>query len=432
MPIRAKIPIYFDVGEKDNMRETNPNQFVHTADLHLAPRSATIVKRDPYTNRLIRDLDMSSAFERAVDDTLAQNPLPSAFIIAGDIFDTNQGSQDAIIDAATQIQRLRDAGIEVVGIAGNHDTPTQRKKTPAYQVLWHEFADIARDPGVHLSYDTIEKVVVGNIEYVLVPHLVLMTGGMTREDLAPEHGVEYSVLVVHGIAAGDQTFSQVDEMKEASVAPWIMDMPWDYIAFGHYHKPGWIPGYEGKAAYCGSLENTVISGPDVCHRRGPVYVDMSASGNDKFKMHPQPIRRIVQLPDIDLADSDVNAEELDTMITELILDADVNDAIVLNTVRNIPRSVIKTMNRRSFQAVNPEMLFIKTKLEAAKELPAAIQMNRHDDDESSGEDLEGKSSEDAFKPLAAEVREALDMLCNAGEIRESRKEAISDIITALL
>ena len=413
------------------MTEYNPNLFVHTADLHLAPRSATIVKRDPYTNRLVRDLDMSDAFERAVDDALTQDPLPSAFVIAGDIFDTNQGSQDAIIDAATQIKRLRDAGIEIIAIAGNHDTPTQRKKTPAFQVLKHEFGDIAGDAGVHLSYDEVDKVVVGNIEYVLVPHLVLMSGGITREDLQPEGGVEYSVLVVHGIAAGDLTFSQVDEMKEASVAPWIMDMPWDYVAFGHYHKPGWIPGYEGKAAYCGSLENTVISGPDVCHRRGPVYVDMSASGDSKFQMHPQEIRRIVTLPDIDLADKDVNAEELDTMITELILDADVDGAIVLNTVHNIPKSVIKSMSRRSFQAVNPEMLFIKTRLEAAKELPAAVQMNRHDDD-SEATGVEGKTSEDAFKPLAAEVKEALDYLCECGEIRESRKSDIADIIAALL
>ena len=412
------------------MADTNPNLLVHVADLHLAPRTSTIAKRDPVTNRLIRDLDMTASLRHAVDDVLSQNPLPSAFVIAGDLFDTNQASQDAIIDMAGEIQRIRDAGIEVVGIAGNHDTPTQRKKTPAYVVLQHEFADIARDPGVHLAYDTIEHVRVGNIEYVLLPHLCLLAGGFTREDLAPQTDAQYSVLIVHGIAAGDATFSQLDEMKEASVAQWVMDMDWNYIAFGHYHKPGWIPGYEGKAAYCGSLENTVISGPDVCHRRGPVYVDLSADGNDRFVMHPQPIRRIVQLPDIDVADTDVNAEELDAMICERILDADVDGAIVLHTVRNIPRSVIKSMNRRSFQAVNPEMLYIKTKLEPLAEAPAAVKMNRHDDDED--DEIVGKSAEDAFKPLATEISETIDLLCSNGTIRESQKDEVAKIIAAFL
>ena len=216
----------------------------------------------------------------------------------------------------------------------------------------------------------------------------------------------------------------------SAVAQWVMDMDWNYIAFGHYHKPGWIPGYEGKAAYCGSLENTVISGPDVCHRRGPVYVDLSADGNDRFVMHPQPIRRIVQLPDIDVADTDVNAEELDAMICERILDADVDGAIVLHTVRNIPRSVIKSMNRRSFQAVNPEMLYIKTKLEPLAEAPAAVKMNRHDDDED--DEIVGKSAEDAFKPLATEISETIDLLCSNGTIRESQKDEVAKIIAAFL
>ena len=77
--------------EEDTMTNTfqhDPKLFVHVADLHLAPRASTIAKRDSKTHRLIRDLDMENAFVDSVDETLAQDPLPSAYVIAGDLFDT--------------------------------------------------------------------------------------------------------------------------------------------------------------------------------------------------------------------------------------------------------------------------------------------------------------------------------------------------------
>lgn len=430
-------------------RQHDPLLFVHLADLHLAPRSGTITKRDPETGRLIRDLDMTYALRRAIDDVLSQDPLPSACVIAGDIFDTFSGSQDAVIDAAREFKRLRDADIEIVAIAGNHDTPTQKLKTPAYVVLRHEFEDIAEDTGAHFAYDDIEHVRVGDVEYVLLPHNAASAGGFTEEDFARKTDAPKAVLVVHGVAAGDPSLAQMDEMKEIPIARWIMDMDWDYIAFGHYHKPGWIPGYKGRAAYCGSLENTVISGPDVCHRRGPVYIDMSRTGVDKLVMHPQKIRKIMILPDIDLAGRDVNAEELDREISELIMAADTDGCIVLHTIKNIPRSVVKTMTRRAFQAVNPDMLFIKTKIEYLTEMPRAVNLN--DDggsSESAGEDGAAAPETDMdengisiemeigtdrnFKPLTVEVSEALERLIRSGEIRESRRVNVQKILDDVL
>lgn len=416
-------------------REHDPMLFAHLADLHLAPRSSNIVKRDPDTGRLIRDLDMTDALHLAIDDILAQEPLPSACVIAGDIFDTFRGSQDAIIDAAKEFKRLRQADIAVVAIAGNHDTPTHKQKTPAYVVLAHEFADIAEDDGAHFAYNEIEHVKVGDVEYVLLPHNAACEGGFTEEDFKPRLGVEKSVLVVHGVAAGDPSLAQMDEMKEIPIAKWILDMGWDYVAFGHYHKPGWIPGYKGRAAYCGSLENTVISGPDVCHTRGPVYVDVSKEGTDKLVMHPQHIRPIVNLADIDLTGRDVNAEELDREIAEIILDADVDGCIVRNVVKNIPRSVYKTLKRRSFQAVNPEMLFIDTKFEFLTEVPQAMNLNAPESSEVDGEavgDEEGNPVEvyadKTFKPLPVELSEALDELIAKGNVRESRRSNVMAIL----
>lgn len=418
--------------------EHDPKLFAHLADLHLAPRSGTIPNQDPYTGRLVRDMDMSAALHAAVDDILEQRPLPSACVVAGDIFDTWQASQDAIIDAAREFQRLRLAGIEVVAIAGNHDTPTQKKKTPAYIVLKHEFEDMAQDEKAHFAYNEIEHVKVGDVEYVLLPHNAAEHGGFTEEDFKPRLGAEKSVLVVHGVAAGDPSLAQQDEMKEIPIAKWLLDMPWDYIAFGHYHKPGWIPGYKGRAAYCGSLENTVISGPDVSSIRGPVYIDLSKSGEDMLVMHPQKIRRIMQLETLDFEGHDVDAEELDRLISQLILDSNVKGAIVTHTVKGIPRSVIRTMKRRSFQGVEPEVLHIKTVIEALTEVPVAMAVNEETGepepivDPDTGEavqvDVDGAQN---FKPLAQEVATAINELVASGTIRETRKDNVTKILTSV-
>ena len=135
-----------DIQTSPDGRRIDPNLFVHVADLHLAPRSSSIAKRDPATNRLIRDLDMDSAFERSVDQALASDPLPCAYVIAGDVFDTYKGSPDAFRTCIKQFRRLTEAGIHVLAIAGNHDTPTNLLKTPMYAMLAEVYGGIPDKP----------------------------------------------------------------------------------------------------------------------------------------------------------------------------------------------------------------------------------------------------------------------------------------------
>ena len=180
--------------------DKDKSTFVHTADLHLAPRSSTIAKRDSETGRLLRDLDMDKAFIQAVNETIESQSKPSAFIIAGDIYDTWKGSADAFITSVLQIKRLVKSGIAVIGIAGNHDTPPNTIKTPMFQMLADVFSD---NEMVCLAYNEIKHVVVGDVEYVLLPHYVCIRGDFDRSDLAAQSNAKYRVLLVHGVAAGD-------------------------------------------------------------------------------------------------------------------------------------------------------------------------------------------------------------------------------------
>lgn len=411
--------------------EHDPRLFVHVADLHLAPRAASLPRRDRETGRLVRDLDMDRALVQAVDDVLGQDPLPSAFVIAGDVFDTWRGSIDAMLCVISQIRRLRAAGIEVIGIAGNHDTPNKQTSTSMFELLADAFAG---DDGVELAYSSIVRKTVGDIEYVLLPHLACLLGELDEETLRPSPDAAHSVLVVHGVAAGDPSLRQMDEAKEIPIASWILDMGWDYIAFGHYHKPGWIDRYEGKASYCGSLENTVVSGPDVCMERGPVYVDLSVDGPGKRVMHPLPIRSIVNLPAIELGADGIDPEpdEVDSLVAKAIAEGDTSGAIVRLTVRNIARSTYQALPRRSFGEEDPSALAIRVEWEFAAPAPTRTVVV----DEETGEETvieepvgeDGQEGAGELLPLEKEAQTAVETLVANGTIPASKKDAVMSLV----
>lgn len=464
-----------DIQTSPDGRRIDPNLFVHVADLHLAPRSSSIAKRDPATNRLIRDLDMDSAFERSVDQALASDPLPCAYVIAGDVFDTYKGSPDAFRTCIKQFRRLTEVGIHVLAIAGNHDTPTNLLKTPMYAMLAEVYGGIPDKPVatpddeavyndndddvtpddvvlpvslaveatrsrgddslVDLSYSDIRHVRAGDIEFVLLPHIRCLNGDIEASDMVPTTDAPHRVLVVHGVACGDPTLQQMDEQREVPIAKWILDMDWDYVAFGHYHKPGWIPGYKGKAAYSGSLENTVISGPDVCMERGPVFVDTVKSGVDLYDQRLQRVRGIVNLPTIDVTGMSVAPDRLDDMISDTIKGGDIDGAICRLTVKGVTKSLYKSLPRRSFNEIAPTALVMKVEFEFAVEaeddfIPAP------QDDQSAAED--GATDDDAFisssefLPLDAEMNRAVDAMILKGDVAEGLRDEVIDILHGYL
>lgn len=418
--------------------EFDPHTFVHTADLHLAPRTGTLLKRDKATGRLLVDLDRERAFVECVDDVLDQDPRPSAFVIAGDIFDAWRGSQDADICVVNQIRRLSSAGICVLAIAGNHDTPTNLLNTPMYLSIRNYFAD---DPHVVMSYDTIDHAVVGDVEYVLLPDALGTSGRFGADALEPVSDAPHRVLVVHGVAAGDPTLAQMDEARNPPISRWIMSMGWDYVAFGHYHHPGWVPGYEGVAAYSGSLENTVVSGKDVCMRRGPVYVDVTMAGRDKYDMHPIDIRPIVELPRIDA--TDMTATDVDEAVEREIRDNPQRGAVVRVVVRNVARSVLKSLPRRNFTAYDESALSVQVKFEVAEAggmSPASDAAEPPDDEAAdAGADAAdggaadaGDGGESVMRPLPVEVDSAVARLIADGKIPQARGEEVTHVLRELL
>lgn len=425
------------------------DSFVHLADLHLAPRVSSLPKRDAVTNRLIRDIDMDDAFVRAIDEILRQDVLPACVVIAGDLFDTYKGSPDAFNTVLECFRRLVNKGIHIVGIAGNHDTPTNLLNTPMFSMLVNAtrgmrpldmdetgtnvYSDCDNNDGfVHLAYDSVAHVIIEDVEYVLLPHLVLFDGIPDGKDcLVPVDDTKRQVLVVHGVAAGDPALRQMDEAKEMPVAKWILDMNWDYVAFGHFHKPGWIPNYKGKAAYCGSLENTVISGPDVCMKRGPVFVDLSKSGTDKLDMHEQPIRQIVNLEEINANDYEQNPSKIDEAVESAIKNNPIKDAIVRLAVKDITRSAYKSLPHRSYSYCDESALSVNVNYEYLQQMVKADnQQNENNNDGDNDKEVSYRSQ--SLLSLGKEAELMLDRMVEDGSIVSDDREAVLNILNETL
>ncbi len=121
-------------------------RIVHLADTHLGFRQLHHVDA---TGRNVREQDVYRAFERAIDTIVELKP--DAVIHAGDLFDSYHPSSAALGVALDGLRRLREAGIPVVIIAGNHSTP----RVAAAE---HIFGVLERFGGVHVVYRATEVI----------------------------------------------------------------------------------------------------------------------------------------------------------------------------------------------------------------------------------------------------------------------------------
>ena len=99
-------------------RTPNQFRFLHTADLHLDSPLRSLASRNAELRDLIEGATrqaLTAIVDLCLDETV------DALLIAGDLYDGHQRSPRTIAILASEMRRLRDAGIPVFIIKGNHD-----------------------------------------------------------------------------------------------------------------------------------------------------------------------------------------------------------------------------------------------------------------------------------------------------------------------
>lgn len=226
-------------------------KLVHLSDTHLGYRGQGIecLVDDPWRPGVAirqREADIMLGLMRAVD-RIVEQPLPDVVVHSGNLFDSPRPSAHLLDFAMTQVRRLADAGIPVVIVEGNHETPRDRGQGHVLRLLAHL-------PRVQVICQAAERVQVGTILLHAFPHRALLEGALPEESrLDPAY---HNVLVAHGVADGLPYYRTGRPAVDVNVA--VCANQFEYIALGHYHHFAEVPGT--TTAYYAGATAMVTSG----------------------------------------------------------------------------------------------------------------------------------------------------------------------------
>jgi DNA repair protein SbcD/Mre11 len=219
-------------------------KFLHIADIHLGIRRYRSEERARDFFLAWRDCIERYALEEKV----------SFVLIAGDFFDARKVEPQAMNQAMYCLTRLREAGIPVVVIEGNHDCHESESKFSWLRSLsqWgfiHLLEPVHDEQGVHLapwdeaarkgSYIDLDGVrIFGSIWYgSTVTHALSALIDQLRETRDPRL---FTVMMLHTDVEGHLSrpipalpVARINELKSYV----------DYLALGHTHKKFEIDGW---------------------------------------------------------------------------------------------------------------------------------------------------------------------------------------------
>jgi len=235
--------------------ETRTMKFIHCADVHL---DTPLVGLAQYPGAPVSEIRNATrrAFEKVLDAAVAEKI--DFLIIAGDLYDTGLKSFESALFFNRQMVRLKDAGIEVYLIHGNHDAASRlvRQIRPPGNV--HVFK--ANEPQT-FSIDHLRVAIHG--QSFATPEVV--------DDLASNYPPPvpnfFNIGVLHTNLSGIS--------DHANYAPCDLDTlktkGYQYWALGHVHNrqvlctnpfivyPGNVQGRHGKELGEKSCELVTVS-----------------------------------------------------------------------------------------------------------------------------------------------------------------------------
>ncbi|MBN2470315.1 MAG: exonuclease SbcCD subunit D [Anaerolineae bacterium] len=249
-------------------------RFLHIADVHLGNQQYNVKERFN---------DFGKAFLDAVDLAIEQNV--QAVVVAGDLFHKASVEPLTLLQAQDGLQRLRETGIPVLAVHGNHD-----KARYLAQISWLEYLaeqglmrllapDTTRTPCALPAWDDAGNsgayCDIQHVRFVGVPWLGAAAPRMLEEVAealkALERGATtHTVLITHAGVEGQMpnmpgglTFNQLAPLRELV----------DYIALGHLHKPYSVEDWIFNP---GSLET--CSFDEAQYARGCYLVEVAPDG----------------------------------------------------------------------------------------------------------------------------------------------------------
>jgi DNA repair protein SbcD/Mre11 len=259
-------------------------RIAHLSDTHLGYRALS--KTDPISGRNQRAVDIEQALERTVTDILRRDV--DLVVHSGDVFHHPRPAYIAMRIFVRQFRRLEQAGIPIIVIGGNHDTPRLQTSSSVFSILELALPDVHFVTGYEQEVLPFKDL---NLLVHAVPH-----GKLTQPiepSVFPRAGVR-NILVTHGFPHDHHVSRRHHEPGEEEIPNELFHDDLDYIALGHYHL---VSQPRDNAWFAGSTER--MGWGDEEAKPGYVIVELAEPGQPpSVAHHPIPTRPMRTLPDI--------------------------------------------------------------------------------------------------------------------------------------
>ena len=252
-------------------------RFVHVADVHL---DTSFPGRSEAVRRRLREASRE-AFRASVDLAIREDA--QAFLVAGDLFDSERLSFSTERFLLEQAHRLADHGITLVYATGNHD-PGSPEQGPR---------PLAWPPNVRAVTDgTPQRIAIRGPEGRVVGHVTAVghTTSREREDLSRRlprpHGELPEVALLHTQVHATPE-SEAHHVYAPSELTYLTRAGYDYWALGHVHVRQ-VLSEDPLVVYPGNLQGRTHTdtGP-----RGCYLVDLTTRTTPALSFRPlAPVR----------------------------------------------------------------------------------------------------------------------------------------------
>lgn len=192
-------------------------------DAHLGRSALSAVTAEGVNQR---EFDFERSFEAAVDRCLSVNP--DLIVWLGDVFDHPRPSYRSFRVAMRALAKIREHGIGLVAISGNHDTPRLPGTGNPYAVLDDAF------PEFHFAYRmAYERVELPGLAIHCVPQTRTSEDAVLALDEAAEHRQldRVNLLITHPLVQSvERKYADINEIEVQD-----SDLRADHVLLGHYH-----------------------------------------------------------------------------------------------------------------------------------------------------------------------------------------------------
>lgn len=193
-------------------------------DAHLGRAYLSVT--DPATGVNRRELDFEESFTAAVDLALAQEP--DLVVWLGDVFDHPRPTYRSFRVAQRALLKIRDHGVRLVAISGNHDTPRLPGTGSPYSALADTFPDVMF--ATRLSYASFD---LPGLRVHCVPQMLTVQATLDAlEEADRGRSTDRSnLLLTHPrITQVEPRYADINEIEvDAGL------IKADLVLLGHYH-----------------------------------------------------------------------------------------------------------------------------------------------------------------------------------------------------